>query len=105
MSNNKNGKIVVTSPKRRRLRLLVSFIVLVLACMSSLAGGSGYEQLNLVSDLPGVALLQDTNLVNAWGVSFSSASPFWVSDNGAGKATLYAVTNDSQGEVHIGKVP
>jgi uncharacterized protein (TIGR03118 family) len=52
-----------------------------------------YVQINLVSDQAGVAQIQDTNLVNAWGVSFSSGSPFWISDNGTGKSTLYAVTN------------
>ncbi len=52
-----------------------------------------YVQINLVSDQPGVAQIQDTNLVNAWGVSFGPSSPFWISDNGTGKSTLYAVTN------------
>src|SRR5258706_4923375 len=64
-----------------------------------------YIQINLVSDRPGVALLQDTNLVNAWGVSFSATSPFWVSDNGTGKATLYSVTNDPAGSPAVSKVP
>jgi uncharacterized protein (TIGR03118 family) len=50
-----------------------------------------------------VALLQDTNLVNAWGMSFSSASPFWISDNGSGLSTLYAVTYDSNGVVQVAK--
>jgi uncharacterized protein (TIGR03118 family) len=62
-----------------------------------------YRQTNLVSDQSGVAQIQDTNLVNAWGVSFSATSPFWVSDNGTGKATLYAVTNDSLGLPHVAK--
>ena len=66
-------------------------------------GESFYRQVNLVSDQPGVALLQDTNLVNAWGISFSPTSPFWVSDNGTGKSTLYAVTNDSSGVPHVAK--
>ena len=52
-----------------------------------------YRQANLVSDLPGVAVIQDTNLVNSWGITFGGTGPFWVSDNGARKATLYAVTN------------
>ena len=60
-----------------------------------------YRQVNLVSDQPGVALLQDTNLVNAWGVSFSPTSPFWVSDNGTGKSTLYAVTNAASGSPQV----
>jgi uncharacterized protein (TIGR03118 family) len=46
-------------------------------------------------------MVQDTNLVNAWGMSFSSTSPFWISDNGTGKATLYAVTNDASGVTHV----
>ena len=32
-------------------------------------------QTNLVSDLPGVAQVQDPNLVNPWGISESSSSP------------------------------
>jgi uncharacterized protein (TIGR03118 family) len=48
-----------------------------------------YQQTNLVSDLPNVAEFQDPNLVNPWGMSSSSTSPIWVSDNGADKATLY----------------
>jgi uncharacterized protein (TIGR03118 family) len=63
-----------------------------------------YRQINLVSDQPGVAMLLDTNLVNAWGVAFSPTSPFWVSDNGTGLATLYSVTNDALGAVHVAKV-
>jgi uncharacterized protein (TIGR03118 family) len=46
-------------------------------------------QTNLVSDLPGVAAVQDPNLVNPWGISESGGSPFWISDNNAGVTTLY----------------
>jgi uncharacterized protein (TIGR03118 family) len=49
-----------------------------------------YHQTNLVSDLPGVALIQDPNLVNPWGISMSATSPFWVANNGSGTSTLYA---------------
>jgi uncharacterized protein (TIGR03118 family) len=56
-----------------------------------------YQQENLVSDFAGVAQLQDPSLVNAWGVSFGGAGPFWVSANSTGKSTLYAVTNDASG--------
>jgi uncharacterized protein (TIGR03118 family) len=48
-----------------------------------------------------VATLQDTNLVNAWGIAFSPGSPFWVADNGTGLATLYQVTNDSSGNATV----
>jgi uncharacterized protein (TIGR03118 family) len=36
-----------------------------------------------------VALHQDAHLVNPWGISESSGSPFWISDNNAGVSTLY----------------
>lgn len=48
-----------------------------------------YKVTNLVADTPGTAPVTDSNLVNPWGMSRSSGSPFWVSDNGAGVATLY----------------
>jgi uncharacterized protein (TIGR03118 family) len=51
--------------------------------------GQIYTRVNLVSDIDGVARFTDPNLVNSWGLGFSSTSPFWVADNGAGVATLY----------------
>jgi uncharacterized protein (TIGR03118 family) len=55
-----------------------------------------YQQINMVSDVPGVAALTDPDLVNAWGLSASPGtdaapgSPLWVSDNGTDKTTLYS---------------
>ena len=97
---NDNGKTKSNSPK---LRLLFPMLAsaLALTALPALAdehGDSGeYAQVNLVSDQPGVAQIQDTNLVNAWGISFGANTPFWISDNGTAKSTLYAVTNDSSG--------
>ncbi len=51
-----------------------------------------YIQTNLVSDMPGVAPTVDPNLVNPWGLSRSSTSPWWVSDNNSGDSTLYTGT-------------
>lgn len=51
-----------------------------------------YTQTNLVSDTPGMAAITDPNLVNPWGLSRSSGSPWWVSDNGPGLTTLYGAT-------------
>jgi uncharacterized protein (TIGR03118 family) len=58
-------------------------------------------QTNLVSDLPGVAQVQDPNLVNPWGISESSGSPFWISDNNAGVSTLYNVPGANNTPVSI----
>jgi len=54
------------------------------------ATGDTYQVRNLVSDVPGMAQVTDPHLVNPWGVSFSGASPLWVSDNEKDVATLYA---------------
>src|SRR4029453_3001933 len=54
------------------------------------AESNSYHQTNLVSDQPGVALIQDPDLVNPWGISMSGTSPFWVANNVSGTATLYA---------------
>jgi uncharacterized protein (TIGR03118 family) len=51
--------------------------------------GSIFSQTNLVSDIPGEALITDPSLVNPWGLSDSSSSPWWVSDNGTGLSTVY----------------
>jgi len=49
-----------------------------------------YRQTNLVSDLPGVALVEDRLLKNPWGVALNGGSPFWVANNQTDCATLYA---------------
>jgi uncharacterized protein (TIGR03118 family) len=53
----------------------------------------------LVSDLPQIAAKTppDPDLVNPWGLTTSSTSPFWVSDNNAGVATLYNTSGTKQG--------
>jgi uncharacterized protein (TIGR03118 family) len=78
--------------------------ILSSAALSGQANAANYQQINLVSDVAGAAILQDTNLVNAWGISFGATTPFWVSDNGTGKSTLYSVTNDAFGAVQVSKV-
>src|ERR1700741_4236505 len=60
-----------------------------------LSAAGGFLQTNLVSDIPGLAAVTDPNLLNPWGLTASSTSPFWVSDNTAGVATLY----DGQGNI------
>ena len=58
---------------------------------------NSFGQTNLVSDLPGVARFTDPDLVNPWGMAFSSGSPIWVSDNGMGLATIYNGAGVKQG--------
>jgi uncharacterized protein (TIGR03118 family) len=56
---------------------------------------AGYIQTNLVSNIPGLATITDPLLVNPWGMSRSSTSPFWTSNQGTNSATLYAVTGST----------
>lgn len=61
--------------------------ILCSACLAAMA--QHYVQTNLVSDVPGAAQFPDPDLVNAWGMSRGAGTPWWVSDNGTGKTTLY----------------
>jgi len=65
---------------------------LVVATCALPALAQHYKQTNLVSDQSGVAAIQDMNLVNPWGLSRATGSPWWASDNGTGLATLYLGT-------------
>src|SRR3954465_14752951 len=53
------------------------------------AANNKFTVTNLVSNVPGLALVTDANLVNAWGLSASPTSPIWVSNNGTNTSTLY----------------
>lgn len=55
----------------------------------AIAFGQHYTQTNLVSNTSGVAPVTDPSLVNPWGLSRGSGSPWWISDNITGLSTLY----------------
>ena len=57
--------------------------------LAGLLPGNEYAQTNLVSDGSVPAATTDPDLINPWGLSFSSTSPYWVSDNGTGVTTIY----------------
>ena len=73
----------------RLLRRVVSWIGGALVPIGLMGGPLGFTQKNLVSDGAVPAVTIDPDLKNPWGLSFSSTSPFWVSDAGAGLSTLY----------------
>jgi uncharacterized protein (TIGR03118 family) len=82
----------------------IAFAAALVGC-----GGSGstvnpnapgkFAVTKMVSDQPGVAAVTDPDLINPWGIAFSPTSPFWVSDNGTGLATLYNGAGAKQGLV------
>jgi uncharacterized protein (TIGR03118 family) len=67
----------------------VGLAIVATLCLCSSVFAQHYQQTNLVSDIPGLAVTTDPNLVNPWGLTRSSTSPWWVSDNGTGVSTLY----------------
>jgi hypothetical protein len=60
------------------------------------------SQVNLASDVAGLAPLTDPDLKNPWGVSFPPTSPLWVSNQGTDSSTLYTLT---PGSSTVTKVP
>jgi uncharacterized protein (TIGR03118 family) len=48
-----------------------------------------YTVTNLVSDVSGQATNTDSNLANAWGLTSTAGSPWWVADNAADVSTVY----------------
>jgi len=72
--------------------LAALFLTLVLG-PDAPATAEVFDVTNLVTDDQSVnaAQLTDPHLKNAWGISHSSGSPFWVSSNGGGVAVLYSV--------------
>jgi len=72
----------------KSLKLLM-VIALVLLLYPAAAFAQHYTQTNLVSDTVGAAPTHDPNLVNPWGLSRSSTSPWWVANNNSGTSTLH----------------
>src|SRR5579859_190002 len=72
----------------RSLKIFV-LPLLVLLCRPACTLAQHYQQTNLVSDIMGMAPLTDPNLKNPWGLTRSSGSPWWVSNNNSGTSTLY----------------
>jgi uncharacterized protein (TIGR03118 family) len=78
----------IVGHNRANWSLLVAGALLL--AMAPLAkSGTVYVQTNLVSDVPGLAVTTDPNLVNPWGIANSATSPYWISDQGTGVSTLY----------------
>jgi uncharacterized protein (TIGR03118 family) len=76
--------------RRRFFAAILCAATTLLLTMPALA--QHYTRTDLTVDVSATSLgapNQDANLVNSWGLSRSSGSPWWVSDNGTGVSTLY----------------
>lgn len=102
MSQRRLNSARALGPPMGVIALVAASSLVPISAGATAASDSGTVlQTNLVSDLPGVAAVTDPNLVNAWGISESSTSPFWISDNNAGVSTLYQVPGANNTPVSI----
>jgi len=73
----------------------VAVLSLASALLPALSSAQHYTQKNLVSDIAqpnntdGSKVLVDPNLKNPWGITRSSTSPWWISNNNSGTSTLF----------------
>ncbi len=68
-----------------------ALLALLLSLLAGNALAQHYTETDLTANRTGISSAAniDPNLVNPWGLSRSSGSPWWDSDNGAGLSTLY----------------
>lgn len=86
------------------LRTTCTLVVAAVLTLTRLGMAQAYQQINLVSDIQGLAKnppngQPDAQLVNPWGLIASPTSPWWISDNNAGVSTLYDGQGMKQGLV------
>ena len=78
-------------PVRRK-----SFGVVSLGCALALMGFAPAARAgDVFMSTPLATSASDSQLVNPWGISNTGSSPFWISDNGAGVATVYSVDSNN----------
>lgn len=68
---------------------LTARTALALSMLGAVSFGQNYQQTNLVSSEAGVAPVTDSDLINPWGISRGSGSPWWISNNAKGIANLF----------------
>ena len=94
----------------RRSTLATALVAVFISYLGTPAAvkTGGYVPTDLVTNrsftdkngIPHTGQLQDANLLNPWGVTeIPTGSPFWISDNGAGVATLYNVPANTPNSV------
>jgi uncharacterized protein (TIGR03118 family) len=104
--DGRSGQARMTARRQRR-RWNAALVATVAAAMT-LVGTSGpasashrhhapdndeaFTQTNLVSDIPGLAGVTDSHLINPWGIAFGPTTPLWTSNQGDNTSTLYSGT-------------
>src|SRR5437867_68799 len=74
-------------------------VVVFAAVPASAASDNSYSVHPLTSNVTGAAAHLDPNLENGWGLTAGPTTPWWVSDNGTDKSTLYTADGTPQSRV------
>jgi len=80
------------SSNRRASKWTVTILAAMVATSALPTQAQRFTRTDLTADSSATSSTApniDPNLINAWGMSRSSGSPWWISDNGTGLATLY----------------
>jgi uncharacterized protein (TIGR03118 family) len=85
--------VITGAPAKRAGRILLPAVAALLVgysqSLQAQVSVQTYVQTNLVSDLPGLGLVTDTNLVGAWGTTRSGTSPWWVNTTMSGLSLVF----------------
>jgi uncharacterized protein (TIGR03118 family) len=57
------------------------------------ASHSGFAQVNLVSDVPGLAQVTDFRMSNPWGITMGPSTPLWVNNDNTATSQVWAGAN------------
>jgi uncharacterized protein (TIGR03118 family) len=89
-------------PSQSRLVVWLTAVLAVVvfaAVPASAASDNSYSVHPLTSNVSGAAVHLDPNLENGWGLTAGPTTPWWVSDNGTNKSTLYTADGTPQSRV------
>jgi uncharacterized protein (TIGR03118 family) len=54
---------------------------------------NGFKQVNLVSDVPGLARITDFRVSNPWGLALGEKTPIWINNNNTATSEVYTGAN------------
>jgi len=92
-----NHKMKVQTSSTRSFTFLGSLVVAAVLCPAfQTPAAAQYVVTNLDSNGTNAIHKNDADLINAWGVAYFPGAPFWVSDEGTGKSTLYDGAGNKQ---------
>jgi uncharacterized protein (TIGR03118 family) len=67
--------------------------LVVPAGSATASGSSGFAQVNLVSDVPGLAQVTDFRVSNPWGITLGPSTPLWINNDNTATSEIWAGAN------------